>query len=460
MKKAIYLIIEMKKRELDSKILLALKAVVNGYDVVISKKSRLFEKLHLLKPGIVFLKSFGTNYDIYLKDIKDYGHKLTGLDEEGLQVSHNSWIVGKRFSINVLNNLSCIFSWGDSAKNIYNSFIKKNKKKIKIISSGHPKIDILKNSSVKFYNIEANLIKKKYGKFVLIATQFPRYNNDIIDIKDNPEYFKEIYKGNKDVYSKSNVKLGLHQKKNFIEYYKMYKFLNKKFPNINFLVRPHPAENLNYYKELEEKNNFNNIKVLKSNDSIIPYIISSEVLIACNCTTSIESFLLNKYSINYVPWKDNASEFKLTKLLSLNAGNLLTLKKILKNKVYLKKNIVNKSKLNQAKKILKNLTNENSSEIIIKNLNLLNVNLNNIDNKKQNYLNFLYFFLKVKFQNIFYYVFKRNTNLYKVQLNKRVGFNKKEIQNKVNILSKIIYPHKKFIVREKYYGLFYIEILK
>ncbi len=450
----------MKKRELDSKILLALKAVVNGYDVVISKKSRLFEKLHLLKPGIVFLKSFGTNYDIYLKDIKDYGHKLTGLDEEGLQVSHNSWIVGKRFSINVLNNLSCIFSWGDSAKNIYNSFIKKNKKKIKIISSGHPKIDILKNSSVKFYNIEANLIKKKYGKFVLIATQFPRYNNDIIDIKDNPEYFKEIYKGNKDVYSKSNVKLGLHQKKNFIEYYKMYKFLNKKFPNINFLVRPHPAENLNYYKELEEKNNFNNIKVLKSNDSIIPYIISSEVLIACNCTTSIESFLLNKYSINYVPWKDNASEFKLTKLLSLNAGNLLTLKKILKNKVYLKKNIVNKSKLNQAKKILKNLTNENSSEIIIKNLNLLNVNLNNIDNKKQNYLNFLYFFLKVKFQNIFYYVFKRNTNLYKVQLNKRVGFNKKEIQNKVNILSKIIYPHKKFIVREKYYGLFYIEILK
>ena len=132
MKKAIYLIIEMKKRELDSKILLALKAVVNGYDVVISKKSRLFEKLHLLKPGIVFLKSFGPNYDNNLKDIINYGHKLTGLDEEGLQVFDNSWIIGKkRFSKNVLNNLSCIFSWGDSTKNIYNSFIKKNKKKNK-----------------------------------------------------------------------------------------------------------------------------------------------------------------------------------------------------------------------------------------------------------------------------------------------------------------------------------------
>ena len=117
----------------------------------------------------------------------------------------------------------------------------------------------------------------------------------------------------------------------------MYKFLNKKFPNLNFLVRPHPAENLNYYEQLEKKNNFSNIKILKGNDSIIPYIISSEVLIACNCTTSIESFLLNKNSINYIPWKDHRSEFKLTKLLSLNVGNLLTLKKNFGKKSFFKK---------------------------------------------------------------------------------------------------------------------------
>ena len=94
MKKAIYLIIEMEK-ELDSKILLALKAVVHGYDAVITK-SRLFEKIHLIKPGIIFLKSFGPRYDIYLKDIKNYGHRLTGLDEEGLQVFDNSGLLEKK----------------------------------------------------------------------------------------------------------------------------------------------------------------------------------------------------------------------------------------------------------------------------------------------------------------------------------------------------------------------------
>ena len=132
MKKAIYLIIEMKKRELDSKILLALKAVIQGYDVAISKKTRLFEKLHLLKPGIIFLKSFGSNYDIHLKDIKSYGHKLTGLDEEGLQVFDNSWIIGKRFSKNVLTSLSCIFSWGEKTKKYIIYLSKKIKKKLKL----------------------------------------------------------------------------------------------------------------------------------------------------------------------------------------------------------------------------------------------------------------------------------------------------------------------------------------
>ena len=154
------------------------------------------------------------------------------------------------------------------------------------------------------------LIKKKYGK-ILISTQFPRYNNNIIDVENNSDYFKKAYQGKKDVFSKSNIKVGLHQKKNFVEYFKMYKFLNKKFPNLNFLVRPHPAENLNYYEQLEKKNNFSNIKILKGNDSIIPYIISSEVLIACNCTTSIESFLLNKNSINYIPWKDTDQNLNL-----------------------------------------------------------------------------------------------------------------------------------------------------
>ena len=80
------------------------------------------------------------------------------------------------------------------------------------------------------------------------------------------------------------------------------------------------------------KKKFKNIKVLDSGEPITPYLLACDTVIAYNSTTSIESFLLNKISINYIPHKDKFSEFKLTKLLSLDANNLNLIKNILQNK--------------------------------------------------------------------------------------------------------------------------------
>ena len=44
-----------------------------GNDAVITKKVDYLKKIHLIKPGIIFYKNFGPRYDIYLKDIKNYG---------------------------------------------------------------------------------------------------------------------------------------------------------------------------------------------------------------------------------------------------------------------------------------------------------------------------------------------------------------------------------------------------
>ena len=133
---------------------------------VITKKSRLFEKLHLIRPGIIFFKSFGKNYDTYLKKIKKFGHVISGFDEEGLQLYDKNKLIGDRFSKSVLKNLNIIFSNGDYSKNIYKKFFKKNKKKIQIISSGHPKIDVLKKIAKKyFYNRKIQLNKNMESSF-------------------------------------------------------------------------------------------------------------------------------------------------------------------------------------------------------------------------------------------------------------------------------------------------------
>jgi len=50
----IYFPIEITRRELDSRIILALKLIKHNFEPVITKKSRLFEKINLIKPGIYF----------------------------------------------------------------------------------------------------------------------------------------------------------------------------------------------------------------------------------------------------------------------------------------------------------------------------------------------------------------------------------------------------------------------
>jgi surface carbohydrate biosynthesis protein len=462
MKKNIYFLIE-NIRELEPKILLSLTAVKKGMEVAITKKSRLFEKLHLIRPGIIFLKSFGRNYDLHLKKINTFGHILTGFDEEGLQLYDENKLVGDRFSKNVMNKLNFIFSNGDYAKKIYMEYFKKENRNITVISSGHPKIEFLKRKLLKYHSKKIKKIKKKFGKYILIATQFPFYNANTINLVKNPKYSpwlnvkKVSFRSKTGDSTKNKVKTFLHQKKNFLEYLKLYNYLNKNFPDIKFLIKPHPVENHNYYNQIIEKNKFSNIQILNTTKSIIPYIQASEALIAFNSTSLVESFILKKTSINHIPYKDNFSEFKLTKLLSINSNNLNTIGKIFRNNLYKKRNYVSKKNINAAKKILKNLTNGDAVNTIIKKIMSIETNPNKVDNKNQNYINFIYFFLKTKTISLFNYFFYRNKMLYKVQIDKREGLNKAQIQAKVDDLSKIIYPGTKFIVKEKYYGIYYIE---
>ena len=86
-----------------------------------------------------------------------------------------------------------------------------------------------------------------------------------------------------------------------------------------------------------QKKNYRNIKILKTNENIVPYILSAQTCISCNCTTSIETFLLGKNCINFIPWQNKKSEFPLPRLLSINVRKIDKLGKILRDKQYLKK---------------------------------------------------------------------------------------------------------------------------
>ena len=330
MKKIIYIIIETVRRELDSKIILALKAKENNFDVAITKKSRLFGVLKYLKSGIIFLKSFGPRYNKILDNVKNNGHVLTGIDEEALQSTNDEQLVGSmRFSKYVYKELAILFTWGAESKNIYKRFLKKKKLDYsKIVESGSPRVDILKEKYNKiFKNGKKAIFPYQNKKFILVTTQFQNYHRvdntfKGFDKKNFNNYLKKKYKNSKfskgkhfkEEISRYSRKFD-YQRENFYMYDQMYSILCKKFPKETFLIVPHPGEGLKYYEELEKK--YKNISIITDNSNLNKWILSSKFLISCNCTTTIEARILNVPNINYIPYKDTLAEYELSKSLSI-----------------------------------------------------------------------------------------------------------------------------------------------
>ena len=82
------------------------------------------------------------------------------------------------------------------------------------------------------------------------------------------------------------------QVQNFINLCKDLSSLDK----YNIILRPHPEENISTYKD--SFSSYKNIQAI-SEGSVIPWIISSELMIHHDCTTSIECGMLGKSSIAY-----------------------------------------------------------------------------------------------------------------------------------------------------------------
>ena len=67
--------------------------------------------------------------------------------------------------------------------------------------------------------------------------------------------------------------------------------LANKFPELNFIYRPHPSEDHDYYKVIFK--GVKNINV-EHDGNVIPWILACKLLLHDGCTTAIEATLAGK----------------------------------------------------------------------------------------------------------------------------------------------------------------------
>ena len=86
--------------------------------------------------------------------------------------------------------------------------------------------------------------------------------------------------------------------------------LTKIFPNVQFLIKPHPSEDIDYYKNLIIENSSKNV-ILLQKEYIWDVLNATDIELHRHCTTAIESWVWNKPTIEMAMdshpkliWKD------------------------------------------------------------------------------------------------------------------------------------------------------------
>lgn len=416
--KKVYFLVETKKRELNSHLIVIKELIKRNIECYIVSKKQFLSKIDIIEPGVVLLKSIGSRNINLVKNLKKSGHKLVCLDSEGMSILHKKQIKDRVSEIN-LRELEYFFCWGDQSSNILKKYFPNLKKKL--IISGNPKFDLIKNHKKnEIYSTEVNEIKKKYGKYILFLTMFTVYN----PLKRAG--FQNKYQSLKTIGFKNDkllIKLGKEfydfQKKNVVFFLNSIAHTAEKFKNKLIIVRPHPTENIRFWEK--KLCRYKNVKVVYDSLDTISWLIGSEKNLSINCTTSLESFLLNKTSLNLVKYNNKKVEYNWI---------LATSKKIKSFKVLLNEiknddtNIGYKN--NNLKKYLYNFKKSSNSAKIISSY-ISRICFLSIANKRH----------KLRYLKSKIYIFLKNKNIIKkdeIYVQKIGSISTKDIKDKINLL--------------------------
>jgi surface carbohydrate biosynthesis protein len=387
----IYFLIEGKKREFDSRVYFATKAASLGFSVVITKKSSLFDNRKYLQKGLVILKSVGPKNIKQINEYRELGYMIGAIDEEGMSFFSDKHYREARYIEN-LNIVDIFFSWGNREYNAIIGHYPEFKDKVYI--TGNQRIDVLKQNLKAKYTNRAKIIKKKYGDFILFNTMFTMANHKMSQSKEKTNL--SIIDG--------LIKRGWSAKSDYVKIFEKYiafqhenmkisiEFIKKfpiNFPNKKLIIRPHPNERVELWFDIGK--NLKNVEVIFDDESTCAWIEASEYVVSSNCTTSVESFMLNKKSINLISDIGGECRFEAPKIVSSNVSNLKDLIEVVKNfnPVYEKneKKQINK----KLKKIIFNCSEDNCSAENI--LTILRDKFMTYPTpKKDKYTNFFYFY--------------------------------------------------------------------
>lgn len=294
--------IETTARELDYKLLIAARLKASHRRFIFCRDDLAPDLLGTVRNGIYIGQNIRsragatTTSDRYRR-LHAAGFRLIHLDEEGAiypgeEEEWAHWVKQRLGSLG-LAPPDIICAWGEFQSQVLSDT--PGIEKGVVATTGHPRFDLCQ-AFLGAYADEAAAIRREYGDFVLVNTNFG-IGNSVLGTKT---YFSAVegYQPDDRAGRLSYIrdwKLSAFGAPAFVE---MLHKICDEFPRLHFLVRPHPSEDFGLYRATTR--GLKNVSV-EARGNVIAYLASCRAMIHNGCTTAIEGHLAGTRVLSYCP---------------------------------------------------------------------------------------------------------------------------------------------------------------
>ena len=276
MLEACYIRVEVKKRELVSRIDLALEFVRLGIPVIIGEVYDTDELSGLgIVQGYIFGKCAQSATLKKFSSLLASGWKIGAIDEEGLLPNSLAEFSSQRFSRDSAKAYSDVFFFGEIQKRAFEQTYGSNDS---FFVSGNPRIDMWRSRCYGIHQERTQELRAEIGHYSLFPLNFGYYTNDALKERAMRGDLRETHG---DLVSRSE-------------------FLFAEFSNLateivenndcKVVFRPHPSDSLREVRALLAKHGVRSDKVICDNRfDVFPWIDAANSLVHNCCTTSLEA---------------------------------------------------------------------------------------------------------------------------------------------------------------------------
>ena len=306
----IILPVETQVREMDAKLLLACVAAERGHRSYIGFQNEIRARIVDIPSGVFIAKGFASRKARFLRILRRLGFTVMAWDEEGLVHPPADIYSKRRISAESLSLLEGIFSWGTDYTELLRGLPFYDG--TTIYQEGNPRLDLLGRHVRNFYDPDVANLHNKYGKYILVNSNFGRVNSAIKRRRD-----EGVAGPGSDPALDKKWLDNMNYRRTLYEHFRgMLSLVAESFPDYRVVLRPHPAERLESWRDIEARHK--NLHVLFEGN-VIPWLLGTEILVHNGCTTAIESVLLGRPAVCYQPIEALSDDWHLPNSISHQA---------------------------------------------------------------------------------------------------------------------------------------------